>query len=173
MLVLLNGEHVVVEWVDHEFTEEPVYVYNFEVEDFHTCFVGASGILVHNGSINGVKVCETSSTSSDTQNTDNASRTYNPSKKHELGHGWGSENPIPDIKTGQKLLDTAYSSSANKQLYNLYDGKLIKFQPDTVTGWHAYAVTNTAKEVPNDVLKAMLSDGLISKSEYKKYIKNK
>ena len=49
VLVLSNGRHVVVEWVDHEITESPVLVYNFEVEDFHTYFVGESGILVHNG----------------------------------------------------------------------------------------------------------------------------
>ena len=48
-MVLSNGEHVVVEWIDHEFTEEPVYVYNFEVEDFHTYFVGENGVFVHNG----------------------------------------------------------------------------------------------------------------------------
>lgn len=77
------------------------------------------------------------------------------------------------ICTKSVLLDTAYSSSSNKQLYNMYDNQLIKFQPDTATGWHAYAVTNTAKEVPADVLKNMLNDGLISKPQYKKFLKNK
>lgn len=52
-------------------------------------------------------------------------------------------------------------------------GTFLKFQPDTATGWHAYAVTNTAKEVPADVLKNMLNDGLISKPQYKKFLKNK
>lgn len=49
VLVLSNGELVTVEWIDHEILESPIYVYNFEVEDFHTYFVGKSGILVHNG----------------------------------------------------------------------------------------------------------------------------
>lgn len=40
ILVLSNGEFVVVEWVQHEILESPVKVYNFEVEDFHTYFVG-------------------------------------------------------------------------------------------------------------------------------------
>ncbi|WP_303804257.1 polymorphic toxin-type HINT domain-containing protein [Ruminococcus flavefaciens] len=48
VLVLVNGESVVVEWVEHEILESPVKVYNFEVEDFHTYFVGDSGVLVHN-----------------------------------------------------------------------------------------------------------------------------
>ncbi len=49
MLVTLNGEYVIVEWVQHEILESPVAVYNFEVEDFHTYYVGDSdGVLVHN-----------------------------------------------------------------------------------------------------------------------------
>ena len=54
VLVLVNGECVVVEWVEHEILESPVKVYNFEVEDFHTYFVGETGVLVHND-------CETKS----------------------------------------------------------------------------------------------------------------
>ncbi|MBR1863219.1 MAG: hypothetical protein IJ806_03935 [Ruminococcus sp.] len=49
VLVLSNGELVTVEWIEHEILEEPLFVYNFEVEDFHTYFVGSCGILVHNG----------------------------------------------------------------------------------------------------------------------------
>lgn len=48
ILVLSNGEYVVVEAVQHEIFESPVKVYNFEVEDFHTYFVGECSVLVHN-----------------------------------------------------------------------------------------------------------------------------
>ena len=48
MLVLSNGEYVVVEKVEHELLESPVLVYNFEVEDFHTYYVSEYGVLVHN-----------------------------------------------------------------------------------------------------------------------------
>ena len=48
MLVLSNGELVTVEWVQHEILESPIKVYNFEVQDFHTYFVGESSVLVHN-----------------------------------------------------------------------------------------------------------------------------
>lgn len=54
VLVLSNGELVTVEWVQHELLESPIKVYNFEVEDFHTYFVGECEVLVHN-------VCETGS----------------------------------------------------------------------------------------------------------------
>ena len=48
VLVLSNGEYVIVEKVQHEILESPIKVYNFEVEDFHTYFVGESSVLVHN-----------------------------------------------------------------------------------------------------------------------------
>ena len=48
-LQLVNGEYVTVEKVQHELLEEPVKIYNFEVEDFHTYYVGADcSVLVHN-----------------------------------------------------------------------------------------------------------------------------
>ena len=48
ILVLVNGEYVVVEEVQHEVLETQVTVYNFQVEDFHTYFISNSSILVHN-----------------------------------------------------------------------------------------------------------------------------
>ncbi len=47
-LQLLNGQYVVVEQVQHELLENSVFVYNFEVEDFHTYYVGNDPVLVHN-----------------------------------------------------------------------------------------------------------------------------
>ena len=43
-----NGTKGTVEDISNEGLEEPVTVYNFEVADFHTYFVGDDGILVHN-----------------------------------------------------------------------------------------------------------------------------
>lgn len=49
ILVTVNGEFVILEQVQHELLEAPINVYNFEVEDFHTYFVGEDdGVLVHN-----------------------------------------------------------------------------------------------------------------------------
>ena len=48
ILVLVNGEYVVVEKVQHEILESPVTVYNFQVADYHTYYVANSGVLVHN-----------------------------------------------------------------------------------------------------------------------------
>ena len=37
-----------VDHIYYEVLEEPVTVYNFQVEDFHTYHVGYTGVLVHN-----------------------------------------------------------------------------------------------------------------------------
>ena len=48
ILVMLNGEYVIVEQVQHELLESPEITYNFEVKDFHTYYAGDMGVLVHN-----------------------------------------------------------------------------------------------------------------------------
>ena len=48
ILVTVNGEYVVVEQIAHELLEEPEVTYNFEVEGFHTYYVGNTSVLVHN-----------------------------------------------------------------------------------------------------------------------------
>ena len=48
ILVLVDGEYVVVEKVQYEILETPVTVYNFQVEDYHTYYVSSTSILVHN-----------------------------------------------------------------------------------------------------------------------------
>lgn len=48
ILVTINGEYVIVEKVQHEILESPIKVYNFEVEDFHTYYVGCISVFVHN-----------------------------------------------------------------------------------------------------------------------------
>jgi hypothetical protein len=42
------GRYVVVEQVQHELLESPEITYNFEVEGFHTYYVGEKQVLVHN-----------------------------------------------------------------------------------------------------------------------------
>ncbi|MGZ7440994.1 hypothetical protein [Paenibacillus sp. TH7-28] len=78
-----------------------------------------------------------------------------------------------DNEVGQESLNKAYSSIETKQLYNVHDGKLVKFQPDNVGGYHSYEVMNPTIEVPTDVLRQMKKDGVISNAQYKKWIKNK
>ena len=44
----MNGEDLVIVKFFIEETAESVSVYNFQVEDYHTYFVGECGVLVHN-----------------------------------------------------------------------------------------------------------------------------
>jgi len=53
-LVDSKGNVLVVEEKKLEITDEPVKVYNFKVDDFHTYHVGNNGILVHNADYNPV-----------------------------------------------------------------------------------------------------------------------
>ena len=65
-LQLVNGEYVIVEQVQHEILESPVKVYNFEVEGFHTYYVGEQSVLVHNKCVDDFS----------TKNTQNKSATF-------------------------------------------------------------------------------------------------
>ena len=47
-LVSVNGDDLTIEDYHIELTDEPVSVYNFQVEDFHTYFVGDCAVWVHN-----------------------------------------------------------------------------------------------------------------------------
>ena len=47
-LLDVNGNVLLVEKFNVKLTGEPVKVYNFQVEDFHTYYVGENNILVHN-----------------------------------------------------------------------------------------------------------------------------
>ena len=48
VLLLVSGKCIEVETINFETVEEPVKVYNFEVEGFHTYYVGSLCVLVHN-----------------------------------------------------------------------------------------------------------------------------
>ncbi len=50
-ILLANGENRKVDSVEIEFLDDLVTVYNFEVADWHTYFVGNTGVLVHNANI--------------------------------------------------------------------------------------------------------------------------
>jgi hypothetical protein len=47
-VLLASGEESTIESVDTEALEKSLTVYNFEVADWHTYFVGESAVLVHN-----------------------------------------------------------------------------------------------------------------------------
>ena len=52
-LISVNGEDLLIEDYRIELTEESVSVYNFQVEDYHTYFVGECCVWVHNDGCGG------------------------------------------------------------------------------------------------------------------------
>lgn len=97
---------------------------------------------------------------------------YEPTAKHEKS-GWGSYNPIRTKEEGQTLLESGYKDG--KQVYNITaDGIIVKFQPDNTSnhGYHAYGVTKP-RDIPARVLKQMLSDGKITRTQYNQFRKGK
>jgi len=98
---------------------------------------------------------------------------YKPSPKHDpkTGYPGASKSNIPDIETGQELLEDSYGSSKVKQRYVWYRGRLVEFQPGNDGTWYDYTVDGN--EVPIDVLRQMRDDGIITNSEYQKLKKGK
>ena len=46
--MLSDGTYAIIEAIDVEVLKSPETTYNFEVEDFHTYYVSATNVLVHN-----------------------------------------------------------------------------------------------------------------------------
>lgn len=70
-------------------------------------------------------------------------------------------------------METGYRDG--RQIYNISEsGQLIKFQPDGTpdNGYHAYVVYGKP-DIPPSILKRMLDDGKISRSDYNKYLRGK
>lgn len=69
-LELRDGEDAFVDAVRYEKLDKPIPVFNFEVEDFHTYYVGVGCVLVHN-------TCE----------SDKIAKDLGYSKNNERSHG--------------------------------------------------------------------------------------
>ena len=106
-----NGTKGTVEDISNEGLEEPVTVYNFEVADFHTYFVGECGVLVHN-------LCDTdgvnpvNSTTGDTESNNQQNRI--PDNDSTTGHIFrDAEGHIPDTPDNRALLEGVANDPAN------------------------------------------------------------
>ena len=58
VLHTFDGKKILVEKVQYRKLEKPVKVYNFEVRDFHTYYVGKNNFLVHNKNCSLVKLSD-------------------------------------------------------------------------------------------------------------------
>ena len=113
-LVNVNGEDLIIEDYYLELTEEPVSVYNFQVEDFHTYFVGDCAVWVHNAHCIGENGTQTSSTT-----------TWKNGKTERID----VENPAPGKRNGNLHY---HDSKNNKYYYDLENATFIDHKTGNV-----------------------------------------
>ena len=133
ILVLSNGEYVIVEKVQHEILESPVKVYNFEVKDYHTYYVGENSVLVHN-------MCEVENSEPHAQeNNNNETELFLPDEFYE--------ERLPKFVTPGTQSLSKYDEFGNLKQIKYYDdyGREIGWidftdhgypQNHTVPHWH-------------------------------------
>ena len=146
-LLDVNGNVLLVENFDVELTDEPVKVYNFQVEDYHTYHVSGFGVLVHNAG------------------------GYERSQKYS--NNWSDESLS---KTVDKIAPESkpVKTSSGKEIYNnpktgkqvVYDtdGNYFRIEDTTLTGKRVYT-DNNGNQIPNNKFVNGKQIG-ISKSEY-------
>lgn len=139
ILVLVNGEYVVVEQVQHELLENPVKVYSFQIADYHTYYVSDNGVLVHN-------TCRGNAVRKAWQNeqelvreTGSGTRAWTAAQKTELletgkvrgfvGHHMKSVKGFPDLAGApsniQFLTRTEHFLTHAKNLRNITYGRYL------------------------------------------------
>ena len=140
ILVSLNGEYIIVEQVQHEILEAPIKVYNFEVEDFHTYFVGdGDGVLVHNE-------C-------------GPNGTYVDASYHTKGNSVKSPRPI----NGQAALDNSIQISPNSpRRIGVSDGQFVVLDQTSVGIFHGHV--RTWNELTNQMQSALYKWGVVTKN---------
>ena len=154
VLVLSNGELVTVEWVQHEILESPIKVYNFEVQDFHTYFVGECGVLVHNN-------CKSVEGGVGYDTFDDAKKALGSPGEDKAWHHIVEQNQIKksglssqDIHNTKNLvsIDSGYSGSVHSKISGYYSSKQSFTNGQTVRSWLAGQDFDTQFEFGKKVL---------------------
>lgn len=146
-LISVNGEDLVIEKFFIEETTEPVDVYNFQVDDYHTYFVGDFAVWVHNAG------------------------GYERAQKYS--NNWSDESlskTVDNIAPDSKPVKT----SSGKEIYNnpqtgkqvVYDtdGNYFRIEDTNLTGKRVYTDIN-GNPIPNNKIVNGKQIG-ISKAEY-------
>lgn len=108
-LVSVNGDDLTIEDYHIELTEEPVSVYNFQVEDFHTYFVGNCTVWVHNNN----KACPVPEPrkSEKHKTADGEPLTYKSNSKHTPGQGGNRSDAGIEPRNSFELFEDSIAST--------------------------------------------------------------
>lgn len=125
ILVLVNGEYVVVEKIQHKILETPVTVYNFQVEDYHTYYVSDAGVLVHN-------TCSVpkNSVAMKTDDALSSAEDYLGTGYHEVGRNSGrfiSEDGMRQVRLGISDITGAHAGGPHINMDWIGPGKYKTF----------------------------------------------
>lgn len=145
ILIDVNGDEVIVQATRSYTSEEPVTVYNFEVEDNHTYFVGQQQVLVHN------KCTDTAKKNGHMLGTNGTQVSSKTTWKNGKTERIDVENPAPGKRPGQ----IHYHDSNNNKYY--YDVNANAFY-NQKTGMHApnnIQKLLESKEFKNGINKAL------------------
>jgi len=125
---LESGEEAYIEWIEEVPLDEPIKVYNFEVEDFHTYYVSEQKVLVHNvcKKKNGSNNIQTKE--SKLQEVSNLADNYKLSEEQYINHIVERHGP--------------YSSYTNKSHFNS-DFDIKNGINSTLRGGNSIIKTNT------------------------------
>ena len=128
-LQLLNGDYVIIEQIQHELLESPVKVYNFEVEDFHTYYVGDTEVLVHNQCYKKLNQNNYRSNALKYYNSDGVDKAAHHMLPQQYRSFFSERGINIDSPVYIKLLDVADHVNLHKN-YNWLWGNFIKNNPN-------------------------------------------
>lgn len=137
-LISVNGEDLIIENFFIEETAEPVDVYNFQVEEYHTYFVGESAVWVHNNN----KSCPVPEPrkSEKHKTADGEPLTYKSNSKHTLGGDGNRPDAGIEPRNSFELFEDSKVSSKNgkRYTYEKSTDTVHRFAPSGGNGteWH-------------------------------------
>jgi len=156
-LISAIGENLIVEDYYIELTEESVSVYNFQVEDFHTYFVGDCAVWVHNDQ------CPVP----ESRKSEKNGLTYKSHTKHTRGQRGNRQNAGIEPKNSFELFENSRASTTSKGRYTYEEStKTVHrfFSNHEGTEWHWCGSTNQgvnsipSKDIPRDIKKAFSNE---------------
>ena len=144
-LLDVNGNILLVENFDVELTDKPVKVYNFQVEDFHTYYVGKNGILVHNADYSTV-------VTPDMENKILEGERVGSSNRIKGGHSpkINDANPKYSVEVQQTFPD---GTKKIKFITEFPDGNVSKIKTSTIfpDNWSDAKIIDSIKQVGDGV----------------------
>ena len=172
-LISVNGEDLFVEKHRVEEFDEPVDVYNFQVEDYHTYFVGESAVWVHNNN----KACPVPEPrkSEKHKTADGEPLTYKSNSKHTPGQDGNCSDAGIEPRNSFELFEDSIASTektGHRYAYEKETDTIHRFFSNAEeTEWHWCGSENQGKnslnitKIPKDIKKHLQKSMVLNGKE--------